>query len=31
MQIQPTIKLSLRTPMEELGGGMKELKRMATP
>jgi len=28
---QPTIRLSLETPMEELGEGLKELKGFATP
>jgi hypothetical protein len=31
MQIQPTIRLSLRTPMEKLGEGLKEMKGIATP
>jgi hypothetical protein len=31
MQIQPSFGLSLRTPMEELGEGLKELKVIATP
>jgi hypothetical protein len=28
---QPTFKLSLETPMEELGEGLKELKGIITP
>jgi hypothetical protein len=28
---QETIRLSTVTPMEELGGGLKELKRFANP
>jgi hypothetical protein len=31
MQIQPTIILNMGAPMEELGEGLKELKRFATP
>jgi hypothetical protein len=29
--MQPNIELSMGTPMEELGQGLKELKEFATP